>query len=104
MISAAVLVAFFALLRSSEYTCPNTNNYDPETTLRFQDVYFQKDFQFAQIMIPKSKTDPFRVGCQIKVWATGGELCPVNALRRFVKNHPFGLGPLFTFRDGTFLA
>ena len=104
MITAAVLVAFFALLRSSEYTCPETRHYDPECALCFQDVQFEGHFQFAQIRISKSKTDPFRLGCDIKVWRTGGRLCPVKALRRFIQHHPVRQGPLFTFRDGSYLT
>ena len=104
MVSAAVLLAFFALLRSSEYTCADSTHFDPESTLRFQDIQFEKEFQFAQVRIAKSKTDPFRVGCEIKVWATGGKLCPVKALKRFIERHPFQQGPLFTFRDGSFLT
>ena len=104
MITAAVLVAFFALLRSSEYTCPETRHYDPECTLCFQDVQFEGHFQFAQIRISKSKTGPFRLGCDIKVWRTGGRLCPLKALSRFIRHHPFRQGPLFSFRDGSYLT
>ena len=75
-----------------------------EKTLKFNDISFQKDFDFAQVHIAQSKTDPFRVGCEVRVWATGGDLCPVRALKRFIKAHPFRQGPLFTFIDGSYLT
>ena len=104
MLSAAVLLAFFALLRCSEYTCPKSKHYDPECTLQFHDICFEKNFQFVQVRIAQSKTDPFRVGCNLKVWATGGKLCPVRAMKRFIQTHPFRKGPLFVFSEGSFLT
>ena len=96
MLSAAVLTAFFRLLRVSEYTSNGKRTFDPMCTLMFNDVRFQKKFRFVQIKIAQSKTDPFRAGCLLKVWATGSKFCPVLALRRFIEVHPFGKGPLFT--------
>ena len=104
MLSAAVLTAFFGLLRVSEYTSKGKRTFDPMCTLMFNDVRFQKKFRFVQIKIAQSKTDPFRAGCLLKVWATGSKFCPVLALRRFIEVHPFGKGPLFTFADGSFLT
>ena len=104
MLSSAVLLAFFALLRASEYTSTGKRTFDPERTLMFNDVRFHRNFRFVQIRIAQSKTDPFRVGCLLKVWATGKKLCPVLSLRRFVEAHPFGSGPMFAFSSGSFLT
>ena len=104
MLIAAFLLAFFALLRASEYTCLESRHYDPDVTLRFDNIRFDEEGKFLQVRLEKSKTDPFRFGCELKVWATGGKLCAVRALKHFVKLHPFKQGPLFTFRDGSFLT
>ena len=104
MLTAAFLLAFFALLRASEYTSSESRHYDPDVTLRFDNICFDGEGRFVRVRIEKSKTDPFRLGCDLKVWATGEKLCAVKALKKFVKSHPFRQGPLFTFRDGSFLT
>ena len=104
MLSAAVLLAFFGLLRASEYTCVTKDRFDMEYGLQFKDVQFDKDLNFFQIRLAKSKTDPFRVGCWVKIWATGGKRCPVEFMKTFLQIHPRKTGPLFTFSDGTYLT
>ena len=104
MLTLAVLLAFFSLLRSSEYTSKSINGYDEINTLNFNDIHFERNFDFVQVRISGSKTDPFRVGCALKAWSVKGRLCPVRALKRFIQNHPFRTGPLFAYADGSFLT
>ena len=51
-----------------------------------------------------SKTDPFRQGITVRIEANNTFLCPVNALRHYVASHPNPQGPLFVFKNGTFLT
>ena len=104
MLTSAVLLAFFSLLRSSEYTSKSTKRCDSINTLNFDDIHFERNFNFVQVQISGSKTDPFRVGCALKAWSVKGRLCPVRALKKFILNHPFRTGPLFAYADGTFLT
>ena len=41
MLISAALLAFFGLLRVSEYTCPSPSNYDDEVHLSVEDVTVQ---------------------------------------------------------------
>ena len=101
MLSAAALTAFFGLLRSSEYLPAHSSTYDPATTLLCSDVFISPDLSFASIHLKCSKTDPFRVGCLVKLWSTKNSLCPVTALHRHMLRH--SQGPVFTFQNGSYL-
>ena len=104
MMSAAALLAFFGLLRASEYLADTPRSYDRLCNLQVQHICFAPDLKSLKVCIPQSKTDPFRMGQQVTIWSTGNELCPVKAILRYVRHHPTGTGPLFTFANGTFLT
>ena len=104
LIVSAITLAFFGLLRSSEYTAPSGNTYDPSVTLLFSDITFSVNQTVAFINIKSSKTDPFKIGVTIRVGATNTECCPVHALLCFINCHNYRSGPLYTFSDGTFLT
>lgn len=104
MLTSAVLLAFFGLLRVSEYTCPSPSSYDPTAHLSVQDVSVDWDRGIAFINIKISKTDPFREGVTIRVSVLGHRLCPVHALVRFVIRRGSSPGPLFVFQNGAFLT
>jgi hypothetical protein len=103
MIKAASLIAFYGLLRASEYLTSNFRHYEPSSTLLVEDITFSKNHSHANIHIKQSKTDPFRQGCTITIWANNGRLCPVTTLRWFYIQC-YHSGPLFTFQDGTYLT
>ena len=102
MLHSAVCLAFFGLLRSSEYVCPTTTTFYPEASLLITDISINQSV--AHIRIKSSKTDPFRVGCSIRIGTTGTVTCPVAALSRFMSVHAFTPGPLFRFQNGSFLT
>ena len=54
--------------------------------------------------IKTSKTDPFRVGCTIRVASAGNDLCPVRAMHTFLQARPARHGPIFILSDGSFLT
>ena len=52
------------------------------------------------IRITASKTDPFRLGINIQLGRTRGDLCPVAALLSYIALRGLHPGPLFTSREG----
>ena len=102
MLWAAITTAFFGFLRISEYTTPRKNQYDPSITLLLTDVRIRNDS--VRLHLKTSKTDPFRQGVTVRIEANNTILCPVNALRLYVSQHPNPRGPLFVFNNGTFLT
>ena len=102
MLIAAILTAFFGLLRVSEYTCPSSNKFDKEVHLSVSDVGISRGI--ASILIKASKTDPFKVGCRVKLGSTGKAICPVYALQKYIKLRGYFQGPLFVFSSGAFLT
>ena len=94
---AVVTLAFFGLLRSSEYTAPSIN-------LLTTDVMFSPTFSYTTVSIKSSKTDPFRVGSIVRVvGSTNNMLCPVAAMQNFLDSSTHS-GFLFTFQDGSYLT
>ena len=103
MIWAAMMSAFFGFLRVSEYTSGSAKMYDEHTTLCIQDITFPSN-DSCNVQLKASKTDPFRVGVQIRMDRNDSQLCPIHALQQFLATHPTQAGPLFTFENGSFLT
>ena len=101
LIQAASALAFFGLLRSAEYTSPGRHYYN-SSTLQLSDVHFRNGLML--VTIKESKTDPFKVGCIIRVASTGLHTCPFRAMRRYLRLRPDVSGPLLIFQDGSFLT
>ena len=53
-----------------------------------------------KVHIECSKTDPFRVGCDIYVGRGVGSVCPITALGSYLSLHGSAPRPLFMFSDG----
>ena len=104
MFTAAVLTAFFGLLRVSEYTSPTRYTFDPNIQLTLNDVHINWVRRLAFLRIKASKTDPFRLGVTLRLGATRNDLCPVHALLRYIVIRSLRCGPLFMFADNTFLT
>ena len=102
MLWAAFTCAFFGFLRSSEFVASFTQRFESESTLLFHDASIYNNH--AQLNIKSSKTDPFRQGCIVRLSPTGNELCPIDALTKFLSRHCKKSGPLFTYSNGTFLT
>ena len=104
MLTSAVLLAFFALLRVSEYTTPSSSTFDESIHHSVSDVAVIWTRRIATINIKVSKTDPFREGVCLKVGMLGHYLCPVRALARYLLIRGPRPGPLFLFRNGAHLT
>ena len=97
---AAVVLAFFGLLRCSEYAAMSAKLFDPDQQLCQQDIKFvvREGQEFVLVTLKQSKTDPFRHGITLAIGATNDELCPVAALKAMLRGQPAGRGgrdPLF---------
>ena len=101
MLCAAVSMAFFGLLRSSEYTSPTLTRC-PNPTLTTKDIRIVNNI--LVIHIRKSKTDPFQSGTFIRIGPNHSEICPVNAFLEYASVRPQVSGPAFVFADGSFLT
>ncbi|XP_078369095.1 uncharacterized protein LOC144653055 [Oculina patagonica] len=99
MLWAAFTLAFFAFLRSSEFTC--NGPFNPEVHLTSQDITFLPDIHSPTHMlvrIKQSKTDPFRQGCTLTVAKSTSPICSVMALKDYIlQAQPPASQPLFTF-------
>ena len=103
MLWCSFTMAFFGLLRSSEYTSP-TSTTVTNTTLLVQDVSISIDGSRMFINLRGSKTDPFRQGTVIRLCKIQSALCPVHAASQFRKLHPTQQGPFLQFQNGSFLT
>ena len=103
MFRAATSLAFFGLLRVSEYTSQNRQSFCPETTLLVTDITFRRDYSIMFVRIKASKTDPFREGCTVRVAAIDSPLCPVTLMRSYLNLRPSGPGPLFVLQRDFYL-
>ena len=101
---AALCLAFFGLLRISEFTCPSPTSFDPSLHLSINDIAFSTNPDLLHVRIKQSKTDGFRRGCIVRVARTNNYFCPFDAIVSFLRVHPRCPGPLFTLGDGSFLT
>eukprot|EP00038_Savillea_parva_P003891 m.131502 g.131502 ORF g.131502 m.131502 type:complete len:347 (+) comp11314_c0_seq2:3943-4983(+) len=88
-LEALLCLGVFGLCRVGELVSASTGDFDGETTLRACDVEFGNDWRgprFADVRIRASKTDVFRRGTTIRLFASGSPLCPVSALERFSRS------------------
>ena len=70
--------------------------------LQFTDVKLRKSRLLLHIKA--SKTDPFREGVTLSIAKTGGTTCPVGTLRKYLKHHQSGSGPLLQMATGKYLT
>ncbi len=104
---AAVTLAYFGLLRCSEYAPTTPSKFDPQRQLTVSDVTFYPDRvnpNYMTVFISQSKTDPFRHGQLVTVGATSNELCPVRAMKNMIEGDTARTreptSPLFTQAGG----
>ena len=106
MLWAACLLGFFRFLRAGGFTVKSATEFDPAASLVLDDVSVDRhdNPSLVKVRLKSSKTDPFRHGIDICLGHTHRDLCPVSALLAYVVVRPALAGPLFVFRDGSFLT
>ena len=102
LFKAATTLAFFGLLRVSEYTSGRRHSLD-SSTLLVSDVSFNTDGSLMFIHVRSSKTDPFRNGCIIRIARITDPLCPVTAMQNYLHVRYRGAGPLFIISSNSYL-
>ena len=97
MIWAALTLAYFGLLRVSEYVSCNAHTFNVDQTLTRRMVNIQP--RLLHISLRASKHDQLGQGAQLSIGATGTDICPVEAMRRYLvrKTWPNAETPLFCF-------
>lgn len=103
---AACCLAFFGFLRCSEFTVPSQTEYDPDGHLSLSDIAIdsRESPTLVQVNIKQSKTDPFRKGVRLCLGKTGLDICPVDAILAYIRVRWSRPGPLFVYRDGSYLT
>jgi hypothetical protein len=108
MLPAAYSLAWFALLRPTEYMLtPLHKNFDHTRHLRAGDITFWRGSKQIRgyngdtpdrmiVNVKQSKTDWARLGARLIVGETGTRNCPVKCMWDYMRsNKPPPLGPLF---------
>ena len=85
LLKAMFTLAFFGFLRCGEFTSC-TDQFDPSVGLTLQDLEFLPSPSSAfSLHLKASKTDQDRKGISIDICATYNEVCPVNAMRQYIR-------------------
>lgn len=106
MLWAAACLSFFGFLRVGEFTCPGTRTFDDKIHLSPRDISVD-NAQSPSLMcvrLKQSKTDQLREGVTLVLGATDKLLCPVASMMGYLVSRGLGIGPLFIYKDGTFLT
>ena len=92
-------------MRAGEFTSPASSHFDPESCLLVGDVAVDQHANpsLLHVTLKQSKTDPFRAGVAIFMGRTYNVLCPVSAVLAYLAVRPQGPGPLFVYKDRTYL-
>ena len=102
---AAFLLAFFGLLRVSEFTCSSISEFRENVDLAVDDVFVDYNAGLLRVRIKISKSDPFRQGFVLRIAKTRERLCPFSAMTWFLSfRRLLGPGPLFRLSNGQFLT
>lgn len=101
MLWAACCTGFFGFLRCGEFMLPDGTPFDSSTHLAVADVAVDNHQvpTMVAVRIKQSKTDQFKEGTTIYLGRTGNDICPVEAVLRYLAIRPTGQGPLFVTQD-----
>lgn len=99
LMEATCVMAYFGFLRCGEFTVHS--EFDREINLCLGDILFKEDA--VVLTLKTSKTDPFRLGVDIELFATAKDICPVSSLKRYLtirKGPSKEDDPLFVLENG----
>ena len=100
MLWAASCLGYFGFMRAGEFTLVE-RSAPPAILSSDVSVDSHSNPSVLRVLLRRAKTDPFGKGVLICMGRTGNSLCPVAALLGFLSIRPAGVGPLFTFQDGS---
>ena len=97
MIWAACCLAYFGLLRVSEFTTQSPDYINHSRDLLLADVALDSHTspQMVRLTIKQSKTDQFRQGTYVYLGKTDHRVCPVMVLVQYLAKRGGKPGPLF---------
>ena len=101
MLQAAFTVAFYGLLRISEFTVPSIRVFDPRRLITMADITWGS--QHYTLILKYCKTDQLGRGHQLHIPKAKGITCPFKAMYRYCSRkrvHAVKCAPLFTFKSG----
>ena len=109
---ALLTLGVFGLFRVGELTSKKVASFDPEVCLRALDAHLGEDEsgdRFLDVTLRASKTDVFRRGITLRLYASGDPfMCPISAFRRYLAfRGQAGYGrsdPLFIEARGRFVT
>ena len=99
---SACLLAFFGLMRSSEYCCKSRKTFVIDSTLCMTDISFTA--RGMVIRIRQSKTDVFGLGARVNIGFGQEPICPVKAMHEFIRARGQASGPVYIFQDQSYLT
>ena len=100
MLSCSGQPAALAFLRAGEFIVAQTSDFNPQSSMCLCDIAVDS----RQNPLEQSKTDPFCNGVTIYLEQTQADICPVATVLAYVAVWPAVPGPLFVFRDGSYLT
>ena len=102
----SLLSSFFGFLRVSEFTTPSDTQYNKNCHLSIDNISIDSrdNPQLLKVTIKQSKTDPFLVGVDLYLGASGVTICPVKELLPYLDLRDHHKGPLFILENGKYLT
>ena len=102
IIMSVILVAYFGLLRVSEFC------FTPKSSPRVYHPLTRQDVSvfgstLMEIFLRRSKTDQFGQGVKVSIACIGGRLCPVKTMSTFLRFRGVDRDPLYKFSSGSYL-
>ena len=100
LLAAAFSLAFFGMLRISEFTTPSAGGFNHRVHPTRNCVDLSKGWY--TFLIKRSKTDQLQHGAKVYICQSGGKLCPVMAMRKYLKSGNrqwLDKDPLFIFSN-----
>ena len=99
MLAAAFTLAFFGLLRVSEFTVPSKHSFDPRKHASLTSIRWGHNY--VVFTIKSSKTDQFRHGHAVHIFKSDNDLCLFTAMHQYFKYCRTKRNvPLFRFQSG----
>ena len=100
MLAAAFTLAFFGLLRVSEFTVPSLREFDPRIHATNGSIHFSRNHYTFHLS--RSKTDQYGHGYDVYIPQIGGKLCPHAAMINYLteQGQTMQAAPLFVFTSG----
>ena len=100
MLAAAFTLAFYGLLRVSEFTIPSLKRFNPRYHPLAKHIVIHR--KFYTFFLSKSKTDQHQQGHLVYVHRSSHNQCPLRYMKQYIygKHPPKTNGPLFVFKNG----